>query len=113
MSPPSAVLLRRTGGSHLRLAPKVGLAKIQQSRDQRAGLVFGKSCWTGALRFFECCGSGPDRDIRLASRADRKSTRLNSSHEWISYAVFCLKKKNTTFGNGTNDGVSIQDHSAS
>src|SRR5438105_5251018 len=27
---------------------------------------------------------------------DRKSTRLNSSHEWISYAVFCLKKKNTT-----------------
>src|SRR5207247_7485453 len=24
---------------------------------------------------------------------DRKSTRLNSSHEWISYAVFCLKNK--------------------
>src|SRR6478752_8871990 len=28
-------------------------------------------------------------------RADRKSTRLNSSHGYISYAVFCLKKKNT------------------
>src|SRR3712207_7289982 len=28
-------------------------------------------------------------------RADRKSTRLNSSHANISYAVFCLKKKNT------------------
>src|SRR5438105_6353101 len=27
------------------------------------------------------------------ARRDRKSTRLNSSHEWISYAVFCLKKK--------------------
>src|SRR5687768_18173601 len=27
--------------------------------------------------------------------ADRKSTRLNSSHGYISYAVFCLKKKNT------------------
>src|SRR5207247_4189352 len=27
------------------------------------------------------------------ARLDRKSTRLNSSHEWISYAVFCLKKK--------------------
>src|SRR6266849_4541919 len=26
-------------------------------------------------------------------RTDRKSTRLNSSHEWSSYAVFCLKKK--------------------
>src|SRR5438105_11366773 len=30
----------------------------------------------------------------LVAFADRKSTRLNSSHEWISYAVFCLKKKN-------------------
>src|SRR5437764_9619018 len=28
------------------------------------------------------------------SRLDRKSTRLNSSHRCISYAVFCLKKKN-------------------
>src|SRR5438105_9451451 len=34
-------------------------------------------------------------ELRLkgASYEDRKSTRLNSSHEWISYAVFCLKKK--------------------
>src|SRR5690606_40856176 len=32
----------------------------------------------------------------LALRLDRKSTRLNSSHVKISYAVFCLKKKNTT-----------------
>src|SRR5438105_11302991 len=31
------------------------------------------------------------RDV--LARLDRKSTRLNSSHEWISYAVFCLKKK--------------------
>src|SRR3712207_8894825 len=29
------------------------------------------------------------------AQADRKSTRLNSSHANISYAVFCLKKKNT------------------
>src|SRR2546430_6639138 len=29
-----------------------------------------------------------------ASAGDRKSTRLNSSHSQISYAVFCLKKKN-------------------
>src|SRR2546429_5778541 len=33
--------------------------------------------------------SGP----MLAGKADRKSTRLNSSHGYISYAVFCLKKK--------------------
>src|SRR5438105_5522939 len=31
--------------------------------------------------------------LRYGGRRDRKSTRLNSSHEWISYAVFCLKKK--------------------
>src|SRR2546430_6219158 len=31
-----------------------------------------------------------------AKNADRKSTRLNSSHSQISYAVFCLKKKKTT-----------------
>src|SRR2546422_6003827 len=30
-----------------------------------------------------------------AELGDRKSTRLNSSHGYISYAVFCLKKKNT------------------
>src|SRR2546430_12843121 len=33
---------------------------------------------------------------REAEPADRKSTRLNSSHSQISYAVFCLKKKKTT-----------------
>src|SRR3712207_8410753 len=31
------------------------------------------------------------------ARADRKSTRLNSSHANISYAVFCLKKKNNNY----------------
>src|SRR6266849_9676470 len=33
---------------------------------------------------------------------DRKSTRLNSSHEWISYAVFCLKKKKKNNTSRTN-----------
>src|SRR2546430_12311690 len=38
-------------------------------------------------------GAGdPDRRLASAGR-DRKSTRLNSSHSQISYAVFCLKKK--------------------
>src|SRR2546429_6516947 len=32
----------------------------------------------------------------LTRKIDRKSTRLNSSHGYISYAVFCLKKKKTT-----------------
>src|SRR2546430_8951922 len=33
--------------------------------------------------------------VRAGARQDRKSTRLNSSHSQISYAVFCLKKKKT------------------
>src|SRR3712207_8146270 len=35
----------------------------------------------------------PTRDAAAAAAEDRKSTRLNSSHANISYAVFCLKKK--------------------
>src|SRR3712207_8611193 len=39
----------------------------------------------------------PDEEPRTAEEVlDRKSTRLNSSHANISYAVFCLKKKNCT-----------------
>src|SRR2546429_4480831 len=38
--------------------------------------------------------NGPiSHEIRAALATDRKSTRLNSSHGYISYAVFCLKKK--------------------
>src|SRR2546430_3710389 len=39
--------------------------------------------------------AAPDRDVGVAEPPirDRKSTRLNSSHSQISYAVFCLKKK--------------------
>src|SRR5438132_11010082 len=35
-------------------------------------------------------------ELELEALGDRKSTRLNSSHTVISYAVFCLKKKNNT-----------------
>src|SRR5947208_8999801 len=40
-------------------------------------------------------GSQPVLNWRHVPPVDRKSTRLNSSHQIISYAVFCLKKKNT------------------
>src|SRR2546430_10484357 len=39
-------------------------------------------------------GHGRVEQVRGLGREDRKSTRLNSSHSQISYAVFCLKKKN-------------------
>src|SRR2546421_8921928 len=42
-----------------------------------------------------CLGCAPSLPTVLggAAKTDRKSTRLNSSHDQISYAVFCLKKK--------------------
>src|SRR5207244_8841310 len=42
--------------------------------------------------------SGRSRGIQLSLCVDRKSTRLNSSHQIISYAVFCLKKKKKQTG---------------
>src|SRR2546429_7346502 len=41
-------------------------------------------------------GVGHDESVVVAQLVDRKSTRLNSSHGYISYAVFCLKKKITS-----------------
>src|SRR3712207_7798981 len=49
------------------------------------GLVFGLGARHGARSAADC--------RTLAQIGDRKSTRLNSSHANISYAVFCLKKK--------------------
>src|SRR2546422_5663711 len=39
-----------------------------------------------------------DQSRSVGHTGDRKSTRLNSSHGYISYAVFCLKKKNKNTG---------------
>src|SRR5258708_26030038 len=56
-----------------------------------------------AVRVAEACGMtlvaiarGDDYEIFSHPGRDRKSTRLNSSHQIISYAVFCLKKKKHT-----------------
>src|SRR3712207_8090270 len=43
------------------------------------------------------------QERRQGPRQDRKSTRLNSSHANISYAVFCLKKKKTNKNDNNRD----------
>src|SRR5258708_17894442 len=58
-----------------------------------------RSAGHGAVRFLErLTDQEADGTVAGAARLlrirDRKSTRLNSSHQIISYAVFCLKKKN-------------------
>src|SRR5207247_10166666 len=58
--------------------------------------------WTGFLALLICAAGLAHLVVAHYSHVwsvateDRKSTRLNSSHEWISYAVFCLKKKTAT-----------------
>src|SRR5205814_6574114 len=57
--------------------------------EDRAGNI------VAAAHCLELCGVGlQDRAEAGMPASDRKSTRLNSSHLGISYAVFCLKKKN-------------------
>src|SRR5258708_20952698 len=54
------------------------------------------SCRSMKFRWRGClarCSRSPPSSRWKHSRKDRKSTRLNSSHQIISYAVFCLKKK--------------------
>src|SRR5256885_13263115 len=58
-------------------------------------------------------GEGPScRFFDTLAHADRKSTRLNSSHLVISYAVFCLKKKKNSqkFRNYLNKSLDIILH---
>src|SRR3712207_7907777 len=81
---------------------QVGLRKLYSGSPNNPGCDSGEtadcpgpgriSCYWGALYVNSV------REHRLRTgpfSGDRKSTRLNSSHANISYAVFCLKKKNT------------------
>src|SRR5258705_2999108 len=52
--------------------------------------------WRGSAKSSTTCHRLQEKVLfRLRATQDRKSTRLNSSHLGISYAVFCLKKKKT------------------
>src|SRR5437588_8330412 len=63
---------------------------------ERHGVSLGARCRQGSAR------SSRENERFLVGIADRKSTRLNSSHTVISYAVFCLKKKNKKKQKNTN-----------
>src|SRR5438105_9881534 len=67
-------------------------AKLFVSRDQGASWKVVSDAAPEAREFTYVSNEG-DGSYWFAVQTDRKSTRLNSSHEWISYAVFCLKKK--------------------
>src|SRR5258708_28956562 len=60
--------------------------------DDRNQLDSATRLYQQALRRFQEAGNQGSM-MRTYNLLDRKSTRLNSSHQIISYAVFCLKKK--------------------
>src|SRR5437867_9303119 len=71
----------------------------------RAGRV-GAHAAPGARR---CSARGPDHERSIGERPgqDRKSTRLNSSHRTISYAVFCWKKKTKQNASSQSSTISL------
>src|SRR2546430_14977008 len=81
-------------------------------RPQGAPVVLEKDVLVGRVR----AGTGvPHAEgyVRHPSgihTTDRKSTRLNSSHSQISYAVFCLKKKKKKTANHTHDELHVYAH---
>src|SRR5258708_21869517 len=79
--------LFRSQQTELGVAP-IGLCDHRADR----GVVQREHLVPGLLRVREPLQSFPP-DVRDGRKGDRKSTRLNSSHQIISYAVFCLKKK--------------------
>src|SRR5688572_31643544 len=87
--PPRSTLFPYT--TLFRSEPGIELAALVVPLVPRRRLERGEEC-LGAERG----AADPEHQhviVRLAQSLDRKSTRLNSSHSQISYAVFCLKKK--------------------
>src|SRR5438034_8455320 len=69
----------------LNLRPtEMARARSTRSNNNSANIGFEQKLWLAA----------DSRSEVETAEGDRKSTRLNSSHTVISYAVFCLKKKN-------------------
>src|SRR5690625_5423933 len=75
--------------------PLFGLPRVVSTEKDVRMLFEAAPFQANGLTF--CTGSfgvRADNDLPEMVKKDRKSTRLNSSHVAISYAVFCLKKKN-------------------
>src|SRR5690348_18086868 len=72
--------------------PQSRAASVQHQGSDRAPSLGLRAAHPGA----DSQAQGGLDQLRRQCREDRKSTRLNSSHPSISYAVFCLKKKKKT-----------------
>src|SRR3712207_7877710 len=88
---PYTTLFRSWSGPRRRCARGGGLPDCWRRRGHRDGIPEGSDA-PPRRRDVDAVGQVL---ARVAPVIDRKSTRLNSSHANISYAVFCLKKKNS------------------
>src|SRR5687768_17768605 len=85
---PYTTLFRSEFGRLAPLVARMGFDLIEVGIESTSDLDYRKAAEiarANGLKVSVCAAMGPDR----------KSTRLNSSHGYISYAVFCLKKKKT------------------
>src|SRR5438034_6416576 len=98
--PPTSTLFPYTTLFRSVLASRLGIARGKLGVHQGAAHRHDPPEDPGKEEFRVARGIGGDDRRRLenacADHQDRKSTRLNSSHTVISYAVFCLKKKKQT-----------------
>src|SRR2546422_8196939 len=84
---PYTTLFRSRGGGALVELVHLGVG-IAHANAERA-----HACRDRRFAHADGAGEAEDQHQRGQIYGDRKSTRLNSSHGYISYAVFCLKKK--------------------
>src|SRR3989449_6977186 len=82
---PYTTLFRSLDERNAEVYHQYGMALLWLGQDSAAAEMYHKALAREAER--------PITLFNLGRVADRKSTRLNSSHGYISYAVFCLKKK--------------------
>src|SRR5207247_833967 len=90
----SALAREATGTIYMHAGPEIGVASTKAFSTMIVA-VYLLGLWLGRQRDAITAEDVRKRirDLVEVPRLDRKSTRLNSSHEWISYAVFCLTKK--------------------
>src|SRR5690625_6617393 len=89
---PYTTLFRSNPGEHVLFQPGCAFGQQQHVLDRRHDHPEDRPC----ERDQRCPPPGNDHTNQVSGdneELDRKSTRLNSSHVAISYAVFCLKKK--------------------
>src|SRR3989442_8727937 len=87
------------------LFPYTTLFRSHQERDYPArvyGTALQNPDFAALARAYGAYGATVEETAQFAPALDRKSTRLNSSHVRISYAVFCLKKKKKKTKNNPN-----------